>query len=487
MTEGNTPLKHLGSSTMRLMYWNFWSRETHCASTASQCLVKQKWVSSRRLPGCVAIATPRVTPCFGLAKRLTMLTPHLCSLRKLVLPESFQENLLVVLQQLHCFPLLEELELNRADISRLKWTALLTNEMDETMPFCDFAKLKRLILDEVKVDSLFFVWLAKAVNLQCLVLRDLIYDGSLDALQQLTGLRKLEVTGYVDLACDVIRFSTSFKQLEELVLEIGSRDEAILRLLSKSLSRIHLKLRRCYHPRQLGAICAIQNLHSLLISTPFRFTIPRQFKSLQKLHTLTFIDENNAFNELSGFENVPISVKHLNLDLNSPKHTILTRILTGLHDQLSSLSLRQRIMCNGLGLDQILSLESLELCGKKEFDDDVFDKVEVLTQLKHLTVEGCPHIENRLASLVEKLDLQSLSIANAYLTDSGLETLSQLSNLKTLTLRYCTIIVPDIDCFTSFPSLNSLTLVNPMGMDHLLFELTSYLKNGYLKSFELTL
>eukprot|EP00210_Caulerpa_lentillifera_P008271 g7892.t1 len=473
MTQWNNNPSRLCVSTERPNASELQSEQFDNLSIVSLFLEGETWVSSRQFPGYAKIATTGIFSCFRQRKRLTSLT-HPRNPRTLVLSGSFQAELLPILYQLHCLPLLDDLKLRKVDISLSKELISVTDEYTGAMPFCDFSKLKRLVLDDVKVDSLFFVWLADAVNLQCLVLRDLIYDGSLDALQHLTGLRKLEVTGYVDLACDVIRFSTSFKQLEELVLEIGSPDEALLRLLSKSSSRVHLKLRRCYHLRQIGAICAIQNLHSLSISTPFGFMIPRQFKSLKKLHTLTFIDENNAFNELIGFENVPISVKHLNLDLNSPKHTILTRVLTGLHDQLISFSLRQRIICNGLRLDRILSLESLELCGKKEFDDDVFDEVEVLTQLKHLTIEGCPHIESRLASLVEKLDLHSFSIANAYITDSGLGSLSQLSNLKALTLRYCLINVPDIDCFTSLPTLTRLSLVKPMGIDHLIPKLISH-------------
>jgi len=99
---------------------------------------------------------------------------------------------------------------------------MVESEANGVQPFCDFSKLKRLVLNDVKVDDLFFAWLSETTNLECLKLKDMSYAGDLESMRNLISLHHLELTGHFECIASVLSFTSCFPQLKDLSVEIGA-------------------------------------------------------------------------------------------------------------------------------------------------------------------------------------------------------------------------------------------------------------------------
>jgi len=189
--QETTPIRAGPNRT--LPRWSISRRRIHDDQSTRHVLNEEKRLLLAN-PDLVTCAAPVASLWFGLEKGLESLM-RFRNIRKLILPSALQRNLLPVLYQLRSFRNLEDLELRSVDMTLPKWPEMLMSEEDAAMPFCDFSKLKRLVLNDVKVDQSFFIWLAEATNLESLELKDMSYEDELHSLRNLTSLRYLKITG----------------------------------------------------------------------------------------------------------------------------------------------------------------------------------------------------------------------------------------------------------------------------------------------------
>lgn len=410
-------------------------------------------------------AIPVVRPTPALKHNVQLLT-RIRRLTKLVLSFDSSAQPMEVFGVLNGFECLEELEVTFDDV----WRTL------EDFP--RIATLRHVTIKNVKLSEAALNSLAANTNLQSLRLQNVQYIGGLNALYQLTCLRRLEISGYVPELSRDISFLHSMADIEKVSLELEDPEEGVLETLRNSKAETSLKLHGCCIHAFSSELARIPNLAELTFVTTCCLGIPPEFQALSKLRSVSFVDRAVHRSSLEALDNLPPTVTKLSMDLQSislPKNPFPNQQTS----TITELVIRMPIIGKKLELSKFVNLQSLELMAKNELDGEVLEELKQLHFLEELKLGGCLNIERESLLHLAELPLESLSISNSTITPDTLSGVQSISRLRTLAFHSCFFIDFKLDSAASFNSPENLVLDRCSPIDDHLLDIfsTQFIRN----------